>query len=63
MKDKTNIHRTITSDIFFHYTPECPRNVKKKRKEKKLLKEWTIESFSCYDKMMVASTNFLLVAI
>ena len=51
-KDKTNIHRTITRNIFFRYTPGCLRTfIKKKRKKKILLKEWTIESFSCYDKI------------
>ena len=51
-KDKRNIHRTIIRDIFFHYTPGCLRTfIRKKEKKKILLKERTIEYFSCYGKI------------
>ena len=37
-KDKTNRYRTITRDIFFHYTPGCLRTFIRKKRKKNTLK-------------------------
>ena len=63
-KDKTNIHRAITRDIFFHYTPGCQRTfIRKKRKKKYSQRSGQSNLSVAMIKSMVASNNILLVVL